>query len=150
MKSDQPVQRMLDKTHKPTEEDIIHFIADDKAVVAWKRMRKFLDTRYDLKPETVFYGQNYGWLIRYRKSGRTLVSLFPERGSFSVNLIYGKKEVEKFIEHKLDFSQPIIEIFQTTKQLHDGRWMWIRVTDTEYSEDLEKMLTIKRKPKESS
>ncbi|WP_455465217.1 DUF3788 family protein, partial [Candidatus Hodarchaeum mangrovi] len=66
--------RMLDNSHKPDLREIELFIGD-QMTTEWLEMTKFLETNYDFKPETVFYGNKYGWTIRYRKSGQTLCSL---------------------------------------------------------------------------
>ena len=123
----EPHKRMFDRTHKPTETEIIRFISDAETIAVWKQLRKYLETNYDLLDETIYYGDKYGWLIRYRKSGRTIVSLFPEKKSFSVLIVYGQKEIDKFISQEFEFHPAIVEIFQNTKKLHDGKWLWIRV-----------------------
>ncbi|MFX1562956.1 MAG: DUF3788 domain-containing protein [Promethearchaeota archaeon] len=140
-------QRMLDKTQEPSETDIIKFISDTDAIATWKQLQKYMKTHYDLLIETIYYGDKYGWLKRYRKSGRTILSLFPEKNSFSFLIVYGKKEIQKFSAQESEFLPAIIEIFRNTKKLHDGKWLWIRVTDSSYLESLKKLIAIKRKPK---
>jgi hypothetical protein len=140
-------QRMLDRTQKPTETSIINFISNADAISAWKQIQEYLETHYDLLNETIYYGDKYGWLVRYRKSGRTIVSLFPERNSFGFLIVYGQKEIAKFSAQESEFLPAIVDVFQNTKKLHDGKWLWIRVTDSTYFEDLKKMITIKRRPK---
>lgn len=140
-------QRMFDRTRKLTESDIIDFISDSDAVASWKQIQEYLETHYDLLKETIYYGDKYGWLVRYRKSGRTIVSLFPEKHSFSFLIVYGKKEIDKFSAQESEFRPAIIDVFHNTKKLHDGKWLWIRVTDCTYFEDLKKLIAIKRKPK---
>jgi hypothetical protein len=137
--------RLLDRDHKPGQKDIYKAIGDD-AVMAWDGIQKFLKENYDLEPETVFYGSNYGWNIRYRKSGRTLCSLFPETGAFSVLIVLGKKEVEKATGMINDFTRGIQDIILNTEQLHDGRWLWIRVHKTEEIDDIKKLIQLKRNP----
>ncbi len=140
-------QRMLDRTHKPSEKSIITHISSKDAVAAWKQIREYLERNYDLASEIIYYGDKYGWLIRYRKSGRTIVSLFPERNSFSFLLVFGKKEIDKFSGQEFKFVPAIVKIFKNTPKLHDGKWLWIRVTNTANFEDLKQLLSIKRKPK---
>lgn len=140
-------QRMLNRDQKPTETDIITFISNVEAISAWNQIQEYLETHYDLLVETIYYGDNYGWVVRYRKSGRTIVSLFPEKDSFSFLIVYGKKEIDKFSTQESEFLPTIVEIFQNTKKLHDGKWLWIRVTDSTNFEDLKKLITIKRRPK---
>ncbi len=140
-------QRMFDRTQEPSERDIISFMSDTDAITAWKQLKKYLETRYDLLTETIYYGDRYGWVVRYRKSGRTIVSLFPERNSFSFLIVYGKKEIDKFSAKESEFLPAILDVFQNTKKLHDGKWLWIRVMDLTTFEDLKKLIAIKRKPK---
>jgi hypothetical protein len=137
--------RLLDRDHKPGQNDIYKAIGPD-AKKAWDGIQKFLDKYYRIKPETVFYGTNYGWNIRYRKSGKTLCSLFPEKGSFSILIIFGKREVEKATGMLINLGKDIQDIILNTEQLHDGRWMWIRVHKIEEIDDIKKLILIKKKP----
>jgi hypothetical protein len=85
-------KRMLEKEHQPSEEEILNTIGQ---TAAWINLRHYIEENYDFVPELVFYAKRYGWTIRYRKSGKTLCSLFPESGAFSVLVVLGKKEAEE-------------------------------------------------------
>jgi hypothetical protein len=137
---------MTDKAHKPTEEEIVSFIGEP-AKEAWLEIRQFLEDHYDITPETIFYGTKYGWTIRYRKSGKTLCSLFPEKGGFTVLITLSKKESEKAHSIQDELSSKINKLLEDTEQLHDGRWLWIKLSTTSGTNDIKKLLQIKRKPK---
>ena len=137
---------MFDNAIKPTEKDILRFL-EKPASIAWIDLRSFLEINYDFVPETTFYGKKYGWTVRYRRSGKTLCSLFPEKGSFTILLVFGKNEIQKFEELELEFSQEIVQLYENTKKLHDGKWLWIRVHKSEDLEDVKVLITIKKKPK---
>jgi hypothetical protein len=141
-------KRMLDKEKQPTEEEMLDFIGK-RAEKVWRKLKQFLAENYDMTPETLFYGKKYGWTIRYRKSGRTLCSLFPEEGGFTFHIVLGKREVVKFEGVREEWSPDIRELFDTTKQLHDGRWLWINQPDVGNLRDLERLLMIKRRPKKN-
>jgi hypothetical protein len=140
--------RMKDGTHKPTEKEMVAFIGE-RARKAWLEIRRFIEDSYDLMPETVFYGAKYGWTVRFRKSGKTLCSLFPEKGGFTVLLVLGKKESDKALEMKDELSLKTHKLIKETEQLHDGRWLWIRLLNTKDADDLKKLLQMKRKPKKA-
>ena len=142
----QDFPRMLDKTRKPDSREIKSFIGDQVAT-KWLEMEDFLKTHYDFKPETVFYGNKYGWTVRYRKSGRTLCSLFPEKGSFTVLITLGKKESDLVLSMKNELSSQIFKVIQESRQLRDGRWLWIRILKPNDITDIKKILAVKRKPK---
>ena len=139
-------QRMINKTHKPSEEEMLKFIGE-KRKEYWFEIRHFVENNYDMKSEIIFWGKKHGWLVRYRKSGKTLCSLFPEKAGFTVLLVLGKKESEKALAMKDKLSSKTNEIIETTKQLHDGRWLWINPLTIEDTNDVKKILQIKRKPR---
>ena len=138
--------RMIDKTQKPTEEEIMRFIGE-LAEDVWVELRQFLEENYDFVPETAFYGVKHGWTVRYRRSGRTLCSLFPEKGGFSVLIVLGRKDSEKALSMRDELSTRMHAILESTEQLHDGHWLWIRMLGTNDVDDVKKLLQTKRKPK---
>lgn len=119
-------QRILDSNVRPSGVEIENTIGDNSFL--WSEMRKHLEENYDFVPELMYYGKKYGWTIRYRKGGKTLCSLFPEKDAFTVLIVLGRKEVEKthLMIDKLS-SEEVRSLFENTEQLHDGRWLWIRV-----------------------
>jgi len=138
-----PIRLISDK--EPTDNEILEFVG--KAGNAWKEITAFLNDNYDFVPEKKNYGKKWGWVIRFRKSNKTWCALYPEKDCFTIQIIFGKKEVEKFQTTRDDFSDFVVNKFDSTNQLHDGRWMFFNVKDTTLVEDLKKLMKIKRKPK---
>jgi len=138
-------QRMLDGTHIPLEQEISDFIGEP-AKGAWAELRRFLKENYDIEPEMI-HDKKQGWDIRYRKSSKTLVTLTPEKGAVRILLVLGREESEKALSMRNELSPQMYKLVENTKQLHDGRWLWIRLFQTKDAEDIEKLLPIKRKPK---
>jgi hypothetical protein len=135
--------RMLDEDHQPSEEEILAAIG---AGDLWPDLKEYIEQSYDFVSEKVFYGKKYGWTIRYRKSGKTLVSLFPEYGAFTALVVLGKKEGEKVAEMLDELSSATRDLIGSVKQLHDGKWLWIRVLEPSHVEDVKRLLATKRKP----
>ena len=137
-------ERYLGKEHQPTDKEVLESIGNTEA---WLDLRQYLGENYAFEPETVFYGKKYGWTIRYRRSGKTLCSLFPEKGAFTALVVLGKKEVERVLSSIDEYSDSVRGVIENTEQLHDGRWLWIRVLTLEDTADIKKLLSVKRKPK---
>ena len=95
--------RMMNKTEKPSSKKIMGYIGDQLGT-KWLELEKYLKTHYDLQQETIYYGDKYGWTVRYRKSGKTLCSLFPEKGAFTILITLGKKESEQILVMKKTLS----------------------------------------------
>jgi hypothetical protein len=141
-------QRMLDGTHTPTEREIMDFIEDSGATEAWTGLRKFMQDKYDTIPEMIF-DKKQGWDLRYRKSGKTLTTLTPEKGSVRVLIVLGREEAAKALSMRKELSPKMYKLIEDTKQLHDGRWLWIRLHVARDAEDVKKLLQLKRKPKKT-
>lgn len=136
-------ERMLDKEHQPTDKEILKTIGN---TAPWVELRQYLESAYDFTPELVDYGK-YGWTIRYRKSGKTLCSLYPEKGAFTAMVVLGKKEAEKALSIMNQFNANVRKVFADTDQLHDGRWLWIRARKQSDIDSIKELLKLKRKPK---
>ncbi len=141
--------RLSDKNCVPTETEIINYIGE-KAAVAWNEIRDFLEQNYDFQPELNYGGANYGWAIRYRRSGRSLCTFYPEKDAFTILIVLGRKEAQKAIENISIFQEDIVDLITGTTQLHDGRWLWIRVIDESITNDIKELIKIKKKPKKST
>ena len=139
-------QRMLDGTHTPGETEILGFIEESGAKAAWTELRKFLQDNYDIMPEMIF-DKKQGWDVRYRKGGRTLVTLTPEKEAVRVLLILGREESAKALSMHKELSPKMYKMIEDTKQLHDGRWLWIRLFEARDAEDVKKLLLLKRRSK---
>jgi len=138
-------ERLLDKNSQPTNQDILNAIG--KRSNLWLSIHQFIHDNYDFDKELAFYSKNYGWTVRYRKGKKTLVSCFPEQGAFSVLLVLGRAETEKVKQVRETLNQNFLAVFDNTKQLHDGKWMWIRILNQEDVNTLIKVIQIKRKIK---
>ena len=129
----------------PTYEDLREFIGS-KSVKAFDRLVSFLDDHYNYERDIYYGGMSYGVMVRYRKNGKTLVGIFPERDGFSVTLVYGKDEVEQFNSRREEFSDYIRAIHDGTKHYHDGRWMLIRMESAKHLHEVIQMIGIKKMP----
>ena len=140
-------ERMTDKQHQPTEKARLKVIGRKSSL--WLKLREYVDKHYDFVPETIFYGEKYGWTVRYRKSGKTLLSIFPEKNAFTVLVVLGKKEVDKVAAEIEHLNTDGRSLFENSEQLRDGRWLWISVKKAADVESIRSLLTAKRKPKKA-
>jgi len=132
---------------EPTEDEMNEFLGK-QAGLMWKQITNYVDENYEFEP--VREREGLDATIRYRRSGKTLLTFYPKRNELTVLIIFGKKEVEKFENSRSEFSSELIDIFMNTKQYHDGRWLHVRIPPFRHFEDIKKLLMIKKKPREVS
>lgn len=117
----------------------------ESALEAWTEITTFLNGNYDFHVEA--RKDKNGWEVKYRRSGKTLCALYPKEKVFTVLIVLGKKEVEEVTKAQSSLGSYISNIFKTAKQYHDGRWLWITVSDELVVGDIKKLLIIKKKPR---
>lgn len=127
------------RQNAPTEKAILTLIGK-------KDLCAYLADHYEHEPVMSVGSKEYDWTIRYRKSGKTLVTLMPERNGFCVLVVLGKEEIAKAQDAKLNAF--IRNVFNTAKQFHDGRWLWIRPRNSSDLDSIRTLLAVKRKPRE--
>ncbi|MHB1357229.1 MAG: DUF3788 domain-containing protein [Anaerolineae bacterium] len=137
--------RWLERTHLPSEAELLAGLGDCAA--AWNELRSAIESRYGLSGDFIYAGRNYGWQIHYRAGGRTLCDLYPEVGSFTVQVVLGGKERLQAIGGIDQFSPGMRNLITTTPQYHDGQWLGIHLPEAAMVEDILMLLAIKRRPR---
>lgn len=138
-------ERMLDKTHPPSDEDVVAFIGQSAGLL-WLALQTFVVDTYDLQSEWKYEGAKSGWSLYCRKSGRALVTLSPNSEGFTALVVLGGKEAEQALSNVESFGPNVRVLLETAQAFYDGRWLWIPVRDTRDVDDIQKLLLMKKKP----
>jgi predicted transcriptional regulator len=117
----------------------------DKAfekLVGYVRFHYVMDEIWDSgKP-----GSKYRNALKFRRAGKTLLTLYMRNGYFAVSIVFGKGERAKFEESQTGFSETVRGIYNRTDTLHDGKWLWIDIYDDTLIDDMIRLINIKKKP----
>ncbi|SCG82447.1 hypothetical protein DW1_0839 [Proteiniborus sp. DW1] len=138
--------RMFNENIKPNEESMKKFIEEKNVVELWDKLINFIEHNYKLDKYINYGGKKYGWEIHYKYGKKTIISIHPERRAFTVLFTFGKKELESFNSIKDQVGKATLDLVDGTKHYHDGKWIWLRVTDNEQLNDVLILLKIKKKP----
>jgi len=139
-----------DRQDRTIPEDEIRELLGRKAGL-WLSLRDYLTDSYpDCLPVFGREGKDKKMVIRYRQSGRTLVTLYPDENSLGVLVVLGRKEVAKTEALTDELNAGIRELFMKTEQLHDGRWLWLKPSSQSDLDSIKLLLSTKRRPKSRS
>ena len=83
---------------------------------------------------------------KFKFRSKTFTDLSIKDGKFTVIVVYGKAERDKFIASRNQFSDYICSYFDTNKNYRDGKWMFVNITNIEQANDVIQMLSLKKKP----
>lgn len=134
---------MASKDSAPTLKDLCRQISN--RVNLWSELTEYIAGHYDHEPVIRQEGKDASLCIRYRRGGKTLVTLYPREGEFTVLIVLGKDEVAG--AKKLKLSRNVKNTFRNAKQYHDGRWLWVHPRCKDDIDSVFSLLAVKRKPK---
>lgn len=115
----------------------------------WDALCAFLQECYGVSPQLEYSkcAMAMGWNVKYRRGGRALCTLYPDRGTFTCMISVGKRETPE-VELILDRLTPYVqELYRAAKPYQFGRWLMIQVTAPEILADVKTLLLIREKPK---
>ena len=140
------VGSLLEKAQQPTQPEIKAELGP--AWPLWDDLTRFLAETYpEIPPELSYGGKKYGWNLWYRKSGKSLLSLFPNQGYCVAQIVLGNVQVEQALG--LELGAAVGTLLRETPQFHDGRWLFIPVRTARDAADVKLLLQVKRRPKRS-
>ena len=84
--------------------------------------------------------------LRFRRGGKTLITLCLREGYFLVGVVLGREEREKFDEQREAFGEAVCKAYDEEETLHDGKWLGFEIRDDLLIDDIIRLLPIKRKP----
>jgi len=128
-----------DKNHKPSENEVYDVITLSRHL--WNNLIDFIGDNYNIKGEFKFYGKNFGWALRYRKSGKVLTSLYPRKEGFMVQIILNGDEIKEAL--KLDMNLETRKIINETVPIREGKWIYLEVGPDTRLNDIKKLIQIR-------
>jgi hypothetical protein len=84
--------------------------------------------------------------LKFRRSGKTVLTIYIRPDRYDLMLIFGKAEREKFEEQRNTFSSVIQSIYDSSKTYYDGKWMMFPVENAEMFDEVKKLIQIKKNP----
>lgn len=127
---------------KPTEIDVSEYINNS----VWDDFCKYMIDTYKIKPTFEFSkcSWEYGWNIKFKKSGKTLATIYPRECYFYIMIVIGKNEKESLEDMLPKLSQDIQKIYLETKEGNGQKWLMIPLEDDDkrYS-DVKEMIKLR-------
>lgn len=141
---------MLDGGKEPSTSDVSKWVGATNYKY-WMHIIKFIETNYSgvFHPDWLFGGKKYGWGLRFKKS-KSFCTLIPQRGRVMIQIVFGAEEREKVEEILPELVSHARDDYKAATTYHDGKWLFLVVDSNKVIADVERLLTIKRKPKPKS
>jgi len=112
----------------------------------WTSLRQLIEQKYNMEQMWNHGGKKWTYEYKYRRGGKTLCALYAKEQTIGFMVILGKDERTKFESMREIFSNAAQKIYDETTTFHDGKWLMFELKDTSLFNDIERLLSIKRKP----
>lgn len=116
-------------------------IATDRRAL-WLGLTGWLRDAYALEGDMAWSDDDAGWVLRYRRNGRSLTTLMPDAtGGFAALVVIGPSIVE--VARSARLAETAREALETARPYADGRWLWLKVTDQQIVDDIRTLIALK-------
>ena len=112
----------------------------------WTSLHQLIEQKYNMEQMWNHGGKKWTYEHKYRRGGKTLCALYAKEQTIGFMVILGKDERTKFESMREMFSNAAQKIYDETTTFHDGKWLMFELKDTSLFNDIERLLSIKRKP----
>lgn len=134
---------LMDKKYHPSLEEISEYIG----CPMFLRFCSELKETYKCSEQIEFSScsMERGWNIKFKKSGKSLCTIYPWESYFTVMVVVGRKE-KAFVEAILEECTPQLrEIYHQTREGNGQRWLMLDLEDCEAMyQDILRLIAIRR------
>ena len=116
-----------DKSVCPTLEEIGTYIHNS----VFTRFCTDIKTKYGCREKIEFSSCSwaYGWNVKFKKSGKSLCTIYPKDGYFTVLVVVGQKEKEMVEVILPGCTLELKEVYARTKTGNGQKWLMIDLKD---------------------
>lgn len=127
------------KAVKPSDDELAQVLGGAKA--HWDGICHHLQAGLKLKGEFKFYGVNYGWALRFTKSGKSVIALYPAKESFVVQVILNRNQEEVALQSGIDATTA--GIISRTESICEGKWIYLTVDNQTDLRNIETLVAVR-------
>ncbi len=130
----------VDKARRPTAAGIRKILA--RALAAWDDLVSHMAETYDLSGTLHFmYGESFGWALRFRRGGRFVMAMYPNRGRLTAQVVLGRAQVAA--ASAMDLAPSVARALAAAKDYPEGRWLFIPVKSLKGARELRPLIALK-------
>lgn len=112
----------------------------------WTKLCGLIDAKYDMERLWDKGYRDWVYEYKYRRGGKTLCTFYAAENRLGFLMILGGEERGRFEADRNAYSKTMQKKYDETETYHDGKWLWLALTDESFFSDIEKLLLLKRKP----
>ena len=117
----------------------------ERARSRWQAMAAWVRDTYGLEGEPFWDGHDAGWVLRYRRAGKSLITMAPSTGDdFDALVVVGPSTWAAITG--MNLTDATLATFRNAHPYPGGRWLRLCVTDEASAADVRRLVTLKSPP----
>lgn len=112
----------------------------------WMEFHSRIQSKYQIEScmEYSRCSMQAGWNMKYKKSGKSLCTLYPMRGYYIALVVIGRKEMTEAELLMPLCSDYVQTVFHNTKAGNGQKWLMIDVREREVLEDVLNLIQLRK------
>lgn len=112
----------------------------------WYRFYNHMIENFQSTPKIEYSGCSMqpGWNIKFKKSGKSLCTVYPLAGKFITMVVIGDKEAGEVYFSLPFFTDYVKNLYQTTNPGKNSKWLMIEIEDENVLNDVFRLMEIRR------
>lgn len=135
---------ILDADNVPLYDEIFDYISEP-ARDLWQDINSFIQQEYKVFPKITYSkcSAKPGWNVKYKKSGKSICTLYPEKDGFVVLVVILLELVPEIESRSEEFNPELIDIIRFAKPFNGTLWLMIQVNNNSILNNLKQLLLLK-------
>lgn len=111
----------------------------------WRELQGWIDENYPgvFVPEWLDGGRKRGWSLRYKRT-KAFCTFLPEYRRFSVVIVFGMAERDKFEGSRHHWRSRLVELYDGAKIYPDGKFLTLPISTADDRREVMELLIMKR------
>lgn len=129
----------------PSTEEMQELLGEELFCV-WEKLTSAIDEKYEMDRLWDKGYREWVYEYKYRRGGKTLVTLYAKERTIGVQIIFGKDERVKVEANRENLSEQALRAYDEAQTYHDGKWVMFFPKDDGMIGDFMKLMALKRRP----
>lgn len=111
----------------------------------WQALTVHIESAFRAKPLIAFSAcaAKPGWNVKYKKSGKALCTLYPEKEGFTALIVLGAADMMRFEAARPTYTLKICALYERTRLFNNTKWLMVSIADETVLADVKKLLALK-------
>lgn len=145
------IDLILDGSREPSDEELLGYM-DNPVKKLWKGINDFIQEKYKTSPKMAYSkcSGKPGWNRKYKKSGKSLCTLYPEKGGFVALIVILQDSLPVVEAMYPDFEKEVVDVITSAQPLNGTFWLMVPVKNSRALENVKDLLVLKHNPEKYS